>query len=76
MNRREMIGLMACTTVGWPMDATAQQFDKPRRFGLAAPQPVGTRVIARRWIGRPRLHAGKYILGITAPTGTGVQARF
>jgi hypothetical protein len=28
----------------------------------------------RRWIGRLRLHAGKYILGITAPTGTGVQA--
>jgi hypothetical protein len=27
-----------------------------------------------RWIGRVRLHAGKYILGITAPTGTGVQA--
>jgi hypothetical protein len=28
----------------------------------------------RRWIGRVRLQAGKYILGITAPTGTGVQA--
>jgi hypothetical protein len=28
----------------------------------------------RRWIGRLRLHAGKYILGIAAPTGTGVQA--
>ena len=25
-------------------------------------------------MGRLRLHAGKYILGITAPTGTGVQA--
>jgi hypothetical protein len=28
----------------------------------------------RRYIGRLRLHAGKYILGTTAPTGTGVQA--
>jgi|RhiMetdeSRZDD1v2_1073273.scaffolds.fasta_scaffold374528_3 hypothetical protein len=26
-------------------------------------------------IGGLRLHAGKYVLGITAPTGTGVQAR-
>ena len=41
---------------------------------FAKAQPVGTRVSARRWIGRLRLHAGKYILGITAPTGTGVQA--
>jgi hypothetical protein len=40
---------------------------------FAKAQPVGTRGRARRWIGR-RLHAGKYILGITAPTGTGVQA--
>jgi len=31
-------------------------------------------VSPRRWIDRLRLHAGKYILGITAPTGTGVQA--
>ena len=43
---------------------------------FAKAQPVGTRVSARRWIGILRLHAGKYILGITAPTGTGVQARF
>src|SRR4029450_10728711 len=37
--------------------------------------PLEPGVSARRWIGRLRLHAGKYILGITAPTGTGVQAR-
>jgi hypothetical protein len=36
--------------------------------------PLEPGVSARRWIGRLRLHAGKYILGITAPTGTGVQA--
>jgi len=34
MNRRELIGLIACTTVGWPMAATAQQVDKPRRVGV------------------------------------------
>ena len=38
--------------------------------------PLEPGVSARRWIDRLRLHAGKYILGITAPTGTGVQARF
>ena len=38
--------------------------------------PLEPGVSARRWIGKLRLHAGKYILGITAPTGTGVQARF
>jgi ATP-dependent DNA ligase len=36
--------------------------------------PLEPGVSARRWIGRLRLHAGKYILGLTAPTGTGVQA--
>src|SRR4029453_3176961 len=36
--------------------------------------PLEPGVSARRWIGRLRLHAGKYVLGITAPTGTGVQA--
>src|SRR5262245_53335318 len=34
MNQRELIGLIACTTVGWPMAATAQQVDKPRRVGV------------------------------------------
>jgi hypothetical protein len=35
---------------------------------------LGTASGPRRWIGTLRLHAGKYILGVTAPTGTGVQA--
>ena len=34
MNRRELICLIACTAVGWPIDATAQQDDKPRRVGV------------------------------------------
>jgi putative tryptophan/tyrosine transport system substrate-binding protein len=34
MNRRELIGLIACTTAGWPMAAPAQQVDKPRRVGV------------------------------------------
>jgi hypothetical protein len=36
MNRRELIGLIACTTVGSPLAATAQQVDKPRRDSAAA----------------------------------------
>src|SRR5262245_52555582 len=34
MNRRELISLIACTTVGWPVVVTAQQVDKPRRVGV------------------------------------------
>jgi hypothetical protein len=34
MNRRELMGLIACTIVGGPMAATAQQVDKPRRVGV------------------------------------------
>jgi hypothetical protein len=29
-----MIGLIACTTVGWPINATTQQVDKSRRVGV------------------------------------------
>ena len=46
--------------------------EKPDSLNVAFAMEPG--VSARRWIGRLRLHAGKYILGITAPTGTGVQA--
>src|SRR5262245_60450432 len=45
MDRRQLIGLIACTTAGWPMAATAQQVDKPRRIGvlmdLAETDPEG-----------------------------------
>jgi hypothetical protein len=34
MNRREFIGLIGYTTIGWPMTVTAQQADKPRRVGV------------------------------------------
>ena len=34
MNRRELMGLIACTIVGGPMAATAQQVDKPRRVAV------------------------------------------
>jgi putative ABC transport system substrate-binding protein len=34
MNRRELMGLIACTIVGEPMAATAQQVDKPRRVAV------------------------------------------
>ena len=34
MNRRELMGLIACTILGGPMTATAQQVDKPRRVGV------------------------------------------
>jgi putative ABC transport system substrate-binding protein len=55
MNRRELIGLIACTTAGWPLAAPAQQVDKPRRVGvlmdLAENDPEGQ---ARLTIGMVR----------------------
>jgi len=54
----------------------AAEWHKPglARNGPDRPVILGTASGPRRWIGRLRLHAGKYILGVTAPTGTGVQA--
>ena len=50
MNRRELMGLIACTIVGGPMAATAQQVDKPRRVACSWIWP---RMILRGRLGLP-----------------------
>ena len=61
---------------GYGARAAVYLFRARRRlsFKIYAISALKTWSGPRRWIGRLRLHARKYILGITAPTGTGVQA--
>jgi len=60
---------MVCLPTVWEHPGGSGGCNRTVWVALASVLEPGVVVVRRL-----RLHAGKYILGITAPTGTGVQA--